>query len=135
MRRDAGPVDQARLELIPAAAASDTETSLHVIDSTTYHRVTQHKESWTEGEGKEATARRCLARDRLTSCVCTSSSRYVLVIIHIWIHGGSPKELKEGVRRPAEPPVARGRDRHGYEVGRPITERSDGALSYPRRVA
>jgi hypothetical protein len=59
-----------------------------------HHRVTQHKESWTQGEGKKATARRCLARDRLTSSVHLVVE--VRLVIHIWIHDGSPESSRRG---------------------------------------
>ena len=39
------------------------------------------------------------------------------------------KERKK-VRRHPDPRLLEGRDRHGYEIGRLITERSEGALTY-----
>jgi transcriptional regulator len=41
-----------------------------------------------------------------------------------------PKELKKGSADLLILALLEGRDRHGYEIGRLITERSDGALTY-----
>jgi PadR family transcriptional regulator, regulatory protein PadR len=40
------------------------------------------------------------------------------------------RELKKGSADLLSLALLEGRDRHGYEIGRLITERSDGALSY-----